>query len=205
MVNGASGSMIYWDEEEKTGYILTAYHVIEHDLDHGHVTEIRWRRWPDADIHYYEAEVHDFDEDNDLILLTVKFKHDVIFEVMATEEYNKLKPGRVIMSAGYPFNINSIFIGVGPLRDPHYEVEGCPDNEECHLNYLKGRQMLYHGATGWNGHSGGPIIDVETRKLIGIETDFGPGHHSTSSLGVGADVINEFLKNTLSEALQYSN
>ena len=141
MVNGAAGVMVYWDKEEKTGYILTAYHVIEHNLVHGAPTNIRWRHWPDRAVHHYTAEIHDFDEDNDLALLTVGFEYSVL-QVMSTKEYNKLKPKRLIMSAGYPFNINSIFVGVGPLRDPHFTVPKCPDSEQCHLNYLEGRHIF---------------------------------------------------------------
>lgn len=188
-VGGGSGSMIKWDNEKKIGYILTAYHVVAGNWAVHTTIPVSWHfQWEEfGTIHSVEGIILAVDEDNDLALVIINEKHE-IFEIVSDSEYAQLERGRPLFSAGYPVgSINGLLIGPGYV----YDIAFDDDNNPLTLS------VLYHGCTGYYGFSGGPVIDVLTKKQIGVEVRFGPNFHSSSSLAAPAPTINAFLRRVI--------
>jgi S1-C subfamily serine protease len=175
-VGGGSGVMIRWEEYRKFGYILTAYHVIDSYYERGTSVPVSWQ-FPNSSPVTEMGIVFEVDQANDIAIVRITTRHEV-FDVMSSKEYDKLKKFRMLISCGYPFSAhNGIIISYGFIKNISYNGK-----------------MLLHSCTDWYGFSGGPIIDLATCQLVGIEVTFGPMRHSSSSIAVPAPTINTFLR-----------
>lgn len=182
-VDGATGTMIFWDKVKHVGYILTAYHVIAEQHKTKSPVTIAWRYWNDKTRYGTSGKVYAVDETNDLALLEVTIELPV-FEIASDEEYAAIKPGHLTMSSGYPVHdLSGLMISTGYVVDTEFEWETFG-------------KTLFHRTTGWYGHSGGAIINIKTGHVIGIESQFGPGGHSSSAVAISAPAINRFLRKT---------
>ena len=188
MVDGASGFMVRWYEAGKHGYILTAYHVVE---DRFHDKKPVLIEYLDSDLEHKQAEgtiVH-WDKAKDLALVRTNVRFPVL-PIMSDRPYRSVNKFREVLAVGYPKegNVHSQFITDGYIVNPKVE-DKCPGCGKQHGG-------LTHDASIWYGFSGGPALDVDTKKVIGVNIRFAPAKVSTSSFAASASApeINAFLE-----------
>lgn len=187
-VNGSTGIMIKWDDSTKTGYVLTCAHVVERHI-YGPISIIRMVDSSTGQLSHENGEVWYYDQDKDLAIVAVKTKYP-LFTIIDDVDYKEwVKPGLVVWSAGNPTgDTGGQMLTVGHVIDPthSYNCPHCEDHEKI--------SGILHDATTWYGFSGGPLIEPQTNRVIGLNFRLGPHHKSDTGMAVPAPVINQFLK-----------
>ena len=174
---------------DKTGYLLTNYHVIESEVDPEFegFSRLYVRLWDDQNTKI-PAKVVGWDRVFDIALLKVELEPEVIFSFSHGKEY---LPGTPIIAIGSPGGLeNTITSGIVSAVGRKFLQMGSVVQVDVPINH---------------GNSGGPLIDEEGELVgvvfAGIEQFEGinfaiPGHYLTKlipSLYKGGRVDHPFL------------
>lgn len=136
---------------DKTGYLLTNYHVIESEVDPEFegFSRLYVRLWDNQNTKI-PAKVVGWDKVFDIALLKVEMVPDVIFSFSNDKEY---LPGTPIIAIGSPGGLeNTITSGIVSATGRKFLQMGSVIQVDVPINH---------------GNSGGPLIDAEG-ELIGV-------------------------------------
>lgn len=187
MVDGASGFMVKWDDTKKEGYILTAYHVVE-DRFHDKKPVIIEYLGENLEHKQGEGEIVYWDKAKDLALIKTNTKFPIL-SIMSDKAYERIDQFNEVIAVGFPKegNIHSQFRTDGYVVNPKHS-QLCSSCKVVHGG-------LTHDAGIWYGFSGGPAVDVDSRKVVGVNIRFGPSSVNVASLALStkAPEINKFL------------
>jgi S1-C subfamily serine protease len=184
-VEGSSGVMVHWDDKAKVGYVLTCAHVVRgHDTVHIVINNDQGEP--------YEEEicpVVNVDTEHDLALVLVK-RRMPLFTVMSDLDFKLyVKKGMTVWAAGYPTeDTQGQMLTVGHIVSSNYSYF-CSFCENHHV--ISG---IFHDATIWYGCSGGPLVDPQSGKMVGLNFRLGPGFRSNRAMAISAPTINQYLR-----------
>mmetsp|Transcript_856 Transcript_856/g.1035 ORF Transcript_856/g.1035 Transcript_856/m.1035 type:complete len:427 (+) Transcript_856:42-1322(+) len=147
----SQGSGVLWGSE---GLILTNAHVVE-GLAKIFVTIADGRR--------FEAEIKGFDDLIDIAVLKIVPYRGEKFPEAKFGDSDQINVGQVVVALGSPCGLDkTATMGiVSGLRRSATDV-GLPHQKELKVNYIQ------TDATINDGNSGGPLVDVESGNVIGI-------------------------------------
>lgn len=171
---------------DKTAYFLTASHVV-HD---GKAKKISIQ-YMDGELYFEEdCKLITCDKDRDFALLSAKLKR-YIWPIMGDAEYTTLKAGDLLMACGIGDEATPGLVTIGVIDNISVKIFEGPEYD----------RWLRHSASIWYGFSGGPVVDVRSGKVVGMNlrlSNGAPGHYDSSkALSQPSWRIAEFLDDHL--------
>ena len=102
------------------------------------------------------------DERLDIAILVTDYEFPV-FDMASRGEYNSMRMGDKVISAGFPLSIKPGVVTIGHVISTSYMIDG-----------VKG---LQHTSGIWFGNSGGMLIDYRSGKVLGINATIHVGQN----------------------------
>jgi serine protease Do len=167
---------------EKSGYIVTNYHVVGSDSK-----KVTVQFDPSFDTNEYEAELVSFVEKDDLALLKISGERE--FPVVRRGTSSDLMIGERVIAIGNPLDLKlTVSSGIvsGLHRDLRIQGAGVP---------LHFTDLIQTDAAINRGNSGGPLLNV-LGELVGINTAVNQGAENLG-FAIPVDRVEEVLRDHL--------
>ena len=164
---------------EKSGYIVTNFHVVGEDA-----RRITVQFDPDIDDEIYDAELISFRAKDDLALLKIGSEED--FPVIRRGTSSDLWIGERVIAIGNPFQ-QKISVSTGIISGLHRDLEV----DSGGGRKLRIPNLIQTDAAINPGNSGGPLLNI-LGELVGINTAVNPGAENMG-FAIPVDRVEEVL------------
>jgi S1-C subfamily serine protease len=164
---------------EKSGYIVTNFHVVGEDA-----RRITVQFDPDIDSQVYAAELISFRAKDDLALLKIEAEDE--FPVVVRGTSSDLWIGERVIAIGNPFQ-QKISVSTGIISGLHRDLEVDAGGGRK----LRIPDLIQTDAAINPGNSGGPLLNI-LGELVGINTAVNPGAENMG-FAIPVDRVEEVL------------
>ncbi len=154
------------------GLIVTANHVIDAIAQENQLDYLRVYLYKDSTKRGYAAKVVSQNSRNDLAIIKIE---GTDFPYLKKGDSTKLREGDSIAFTGYPYGIQlglhptthtGIISSISPNIIPIVSTKGL--SPEIRKALISKFNIFHLDAVVYQGHSGGPVFDPNTGKLLGI-------------------------------------
>ena len=178
--SGSLGTGFFVEEKGKS-YLVSNYHVVQNVVEEGGLITVRFPDHINPRKDNYHAFPIAVDRVNDLALLEVQFEISKNVVPLPLATMSSLRRGQQVVAVGNPrgmdFNCITGIIANENLRDEDYSMSRIL----CSLNAAP-------------GNSGGPVVRVSDRKVIGVATAiFHPDYMQSHTICTSADALRQMI------------
>ncbi|HVS11577.1 MAG TPA: trypsin-like peptidase domain-containing protein [Planctomycetota bacterium] len=174
-----SGSGVVLD---RSGYIVTNYHVVGHDAK-----KITVQFDPEIDPKLYTAELKSYVASEDLALLKIEGERE--FPVVRRGTSSDLMIGERVLAIGNPFR-QKLTVSAGIISGLHRNLTMAGSPQPLSFN-----DLIQTDASINPGNSGGPLLNI-LGELVGINTALNTGAENMG-FAIPVDRVEEVLRDHL--------